>query len=93
MQSQNLLIFTRNAGKDCCARTSYDLDAVEAGHWNGKCSVASQLDSFILPNILEFTGQCRPCCESATLQMRQEFLREKLMSKCQLEELIDSVSM
>lgn len=75
------------SGEGCYAGTmSYKLDAVEAGNWNSKCSVASQLDSCILEYSLS-------CCESATLQKRQGFLRENRMSKCPLEKVVNSVGM
>jgi len=56
-------------------------------------AVALQLDSCILPKVLEYIRQCLPCCESATLQKRQGFSREDRVSKCPLEKVVNSVGM
>lgn len=99
LQSQNLLILTRNTVKpfheNIAMLGPHPTNLMQWRQAIGtvKCWVASQLGSFILPNIFEYVRQCLPCCESATLQKRQGFSRENCMSKCLLEKVINSVSM
>lgn len=72
-------LFLAETLKHCyIGTTSHELDATEADHRNGKCSVALQLDSFVLPKALEYLKYCLSCCETAPLQNRHQGIsREK----------------